>query len=160
MLLVCPTQGCISEKDPDGPSLQVGEPLPQFEVMLNDGKQISTETFMGKTGVIVFFNTGCSDCQKELPVVQQLWDKIKNDDNIVMTVIARQESEKEILEYWEKTGLTMPFSPQEDTKIYNLFAPSVIPRIYISDPKGIIRYSYDDVKMPTLEDLEQAILTM
>ena len=51
----------------------------------------------------------------------------------------------------------MPYSPQPDRRVYSLFAPRVIPRIYISDAQGIIRHMYVDIGMPTAEILAEEI---
>ena len=157
MILTCTTQGCISDDDPEGPIIGIGDTLPQFSVNLTDGTTVTTQTFMGKVGVIVFFNTGCSDCREELPVIQQLWDYYKDNKDVVIALIARQESEKEINEYWEENGFTMPFSPQDTKEVYNLFAPSVIPRIFISDKHNVVRFSSGDTDMPDIELLKVTI---
>lgn len=153
MMFVCTTTGCISEDEPQGPSLIVGDSLPQFSVMMSDGQEISTSSLKGVVPVIIFFNTGCSDCQKELPVIQNLWDEYKGNSQVKIVPIAREESKKEILEYWEANNLTLPFSPQDNRDIYNLFAPSIIPRIYIANPQGVITAAYDDSNMPSLSSL-------
>lgn len=157
MMFVCTTTGCISDDDPKGPSLNVGDPLPQFSVTLNTGEEFSTSSLKGKIPVIVFFNTGCSDCRKELPVIQELWESYKEDSKVKIIVIAREESAEGIATYWEENGLSMPYSPQDTKEIYNLFAPSVIPRIYIANPSGIITATFDDVEMPTVEVLKSEI---
>jgi hypothetical protein len=51
----------------------------------------------------------------------------------------------------------MPYSPQSDRRVYSLFAPRVIPRIYISDAQSIIRHMYVDIGMPTAEILAEGI---
>lgn len=153
MILAFTTTGCIAENEPEGPSLTVGDNLPQFSVVMNDGQEITTSTLKGKVPIIVFFNTGCPDCQKELPVIQKLWEQYKNDPIVKIIPIAREESQDKIQKYWEANNLTLPFSPQENRAIYNLFAPSVIPRIYIANKKGIIIATYDDSDLPSLSSL-------
>lgn len=157
MLFVCTSQGCISDKEPEGPSLKVGDSLPVFSVEMNNGEIITTQSLKGHVSVIVFFNTGCPDCQKELPVIQALWELYKDSELVKIVPIAREESAKEIEAYWKANDLTMPFSPQENRDVYSKFAPSVIPRIYISNTEGVIMASYDDVEMPSLSDLVSVI---
>lgn len=159
MMLVCTTTGCVTENEPDGLSLNPGDPLPQFVVEMNDGESISTESLKGKVPVIVFFNTGCSDCRQELPVINNLFLKYKDDIRVKIVPIAREESADEIKEYWASNGLSMPWSAQENRDIYSLFAPSIIPRIYIADPQGIIRFAYDDASLPSVDTLEKDIDT-
>ena len=47
-----------------------GDYLPEFQVELNDGSILSTSDLLGKVSVLVFFHTGCPDCQQEFPVIQ------------------------------------------------------------------------------------------
>ena len=157
MLFVCTTTGCITENEPQGPSIKVGESLPAFSVEMNNGEVISTSSLSGKVPVIVFFNTDCSDCQRELPVIQELWEDYQSTPEVSIVLIAREESEEQIDEYWKKNNLTMPYSPQDNRDIYSLFAPSVIPRIYIADRTGKIVMAYDDSDMPSLSALKQVI---
>lgn len=157
MLFVCATTGCVSESEPDGPSLAVGDSLPQFSVIMNNGELVTDLTLKGKVPVIVFFNTGCRDCQKELPVVQELWEQYKDVSDVKIVPIAREETKEEILEYWNTHNLTLPFSPQEGREVYNLFAPNVIPRIYVADKKGVIKACFDDSDMPSLNTLTAII---
>lgn len=157
MMIVCTTSGCVSENEPDGPSLGAGQVLPQFEVAMNNGETVSTSTLKDKVAVIVFFNTDCGDCRQELPVIQQLWERYEETPDVEVVAISREESETDISTYWEENGLTMPFSPQETREVYSLFASNVIPRIYIANREGIIIATYDDSNMPTLQDLTDII---
>ena len=148
MMIVCTTTGCVTDDEPDGPSLIAGDPLPEFSVTMNNGEVISTNSLKGTIPVIVFFNTGCSDCQKELPVIQKLWEEYNNTQGVKIVAIAREEKADEIRNYWKKNGLSLPYSPQDTREVYNLFATSIIPRIYIANRDGIITSTFDDSKMP------------
>lgn len=50
--------------------IQPGDALPEFMVEMNDGTILDRDSLRGKVSVLVFFHTSCSDCQRELPVVQ------------------------------------------------------------------------------------------
>ena len=70
---------CITDDDDDRGdfALVAGDALPQFSVEMSDGGMLNTQSFSGKVGVIVFFHTDCPDCQKELPVIQKVYDTYK-----------------------------------------------------------------------------------
>lgn len=141
---------CINDEEPDGGNLSLNDNLPLFSVIMNNGEEISTQSLKGKIGVIMFFNTNCSDCQKELPVIQDLWDIYKGDNDVMIVPISREEGIQEIIEYWTENNLTLPFSAQENRDIYSLFAKSIIPRIYISNSEGTIVFMSGDEDMPSL----------
>ena len=103
--------------------------------------------------VIFFFNTQCPDCRKELPAAQELYDSIKEDETLMMACISREQGEDEILDYWKQAGLTLPYSAQQDRSIYDLFASSGIPRIYLIDARGTVRRVYNDRYLPSAAEL-------
>ena len=69
---------CISDgDDSDTGSIELvaGDKLPAFSVTMNDGRVVTHESLRGKVSFIVFFNTGCKDCRRELPVIQQIYER-------------------------------------------------------------------------------------
>lgn len=144
---------CIIEKDDyDGTELTVGDELPTFELEMNDGKILTRDSLQGKESMIVFFNTDCPDCRKELPVLQIFWERYR--EYVAMVCISREEKSDKIAKYWKENRLTLPYSAQENRTIYNLFARTSIPRIYIADRNLIITRVYTDNPLATLEQLE------
>ena len=160
LLVLAVFSACISE-DPDedsqGANLVVGDTLPAFQVTMNDGSTVSTSDLLGGVSVVVLFSVDCGDCRTELPEVQRLWDL---GTGVPIVLIARENTEEQIQSFWQQAQLTMLYSPQSDRKVYSLFATSRVPRIYISDAQGVIRYSHADDAMPSAEQLEEEINTL
>ena len=147
-------------------SLVVGDQLPEFEVTMNDGSVVRTADLLGQPSVVVLFSVDCPDCRHELPEIQRLWDMSRkgeltgNGQPLPIVLIARKNTAEDIEPFWQTAGLTMPYSPQPDRRVYSLFAPRVIPRIYVSDAQGIIRHMYVDIGMPTAEIIVENIKTI
>lgn len=137
--------------------IRVGQKLPQFSVTTSDGTEISTQTLLGRRSVAVFFNTTCPDCQRELPRIDSLYRAHQNDALFILVCIARDQQAEPIQAFWEAKGLVMPYSPQTGRKVYELFARSVIPRIYIASTDGVVRYMHDDQDMPTFQQLNDEL---
>ena len=150
---------CITDDDDDRGdfALVAGDALPQFSVEMSDGGMLNTQSFSGKVGVIVFFHTDCPDCQKELPVVQKVYDTYKENPDVLLSCISRSESGSEVQVYWEKHSFTLPFSAQNDDAVFSLFASHTIPRILITDKEGIIRAVYTDDPLATYQELAKDI---
>ena len=147
----------------DADSLVVGDQLPAFEVTMNDGSVVRTADLKGQPSVVVLFSVDCPDCRHELPEVQKLWDRSRqgeltgNGKPLPIVLIARKNTVEDIEPFWKFSEFTMPYSPQPDRKVYSRFAPSRIPRIYISDASTTIRVAYADTGMPTAETLAKEI---
>ncbi len=155
ILVVAMCESCIMEKEAEvNEYVRIGDTLPDFEAEMNNGEIVNTESLRGKDSMIVFFNTDCSDCREELPEVQKFWEEY--GEEITIVCISRAEVAEQVANYWEENGLTLPYSAQDDRNIYNLFATSIIPRIYISGPDLIVRQIYTCNPLATYEELRNA----
>lgn len=142
MLLCLLLTGCssINEDNNVTERVHVGDRVPSFTVdVVNDGvhSTFSTAQLTGET-VIVFFNTTCPDCQRDLPKLNQYYLKHKADEGFQMVAISRAEGEEDVAAYWKDKGLQIPYSAQDDRRIYELFASSIIPRIYFVSAQGVV----------------------
>lgn len=160
-----------SEESDSTLKVKVGDLIPAFSVstLIKDSADWRAETLQPETkdyvfsepksqkACIVFFNTECTDCQKELPVLQDFYNKYKNDRSFEMICIARAQQQEAIETYWKEHSLTLPFSPQGDRAVYSMFANSGIPLIVMTNQKGNITYIYTDKNTPTLSQLEESI---
>lgn len=133
--------GSIHEEDDVVERIVVGSRVPIFSVNVVDYEGLttsfSTNRLYGET-VIVFFSTQCKDCQRELPELNEYYLKHKDDEGFQMVAISRAEGEESVADFWSANNLQIPYSAQEDRKIYDLFASSVIPRVYFVSSSGII----------------------
>jgi len=93
-------------QSPNDDLVKVGDKMPAFSIVSDNGEVISSDKFKGKVILINFFATWCPPCQKELASVQQtLWPKYKDNNKFEMLVIGREHSDKELATYNEKKGL-------------------------------------------------------
>jgi thiol-disulfide isomerase/thioredoxin len=136
--------GCVvdepGESSGDIDLVGVGDRLPSFsvEVVDNDARYtFSSDALIGRT-VIVFFNTTCSDCQRELPVLNDYYLQHRSEPGFQMVAIAREETEESIQAFWQSHSLSIPYSPQDDRRVFNLFATATIPRVYFCEKTGEI----------------------
>ena len=155
IVVVSSLAGCINEKI-DGADLKVGDMIPGFSVVMNDGTAVSDQSLIGNVSFIMFFHTTCPDCQQTLPIVQEIYDTY-TQKGVRFAFISREEGAEEIKSYWTEQSYNMPYSTQNDRKVYNKFASSRIPRVYICDKDGIIRYIFTDDPIPTYDDLMSSL---
>lgn len=129
---------CVGDDEPrmdPQEYVEIGDSVPDFIV-----SDYHSETTIGKITLITFFDPLCGDCRRERPVLQYVWDNFGEDPDFEMVNIARGYTLENLAstdggEDW----MTMPYYPDPDRKIYNLFATSTIPRIYLIDREGIVR---------------------
>ena len=122
--------------------VKVGDEVPEFVVTDADGKTLSPSSLRGQVYVLNFFDTGCSDCQKEFPVLQQIYDKY--GDSVAVINIPRSQVVSEVMQYWNGKSLTMPVYTPRDKDLYYRFADKGIPLTYIVDGKGFVHAVFTD----------------
>lgn len=140
-MLLSVAAGCINDPE-GGVILKTGDKMPEFTAVTLDGVTITPDSLRGHESVIVFFNTECSDCRRELPLIQLQADE-EMPRGVKYLCISRQEGASQVAEYWNATGLTMQVSAQTDRAIYALFAKSGIPVTFRFDA-NLKLISYDD----------------
>ena len=146
---------CIKDKQ-IGNDLVVGSRVPDFSVVMNDGSTITGDSLRDGVSCIVFFYTGCPDCQKTLPAVQRIYDEYTMQ-GVSFALISREETDETISPYWQSNGYTMPYSAQSDRKVYELFAQTRVPRVYICKD-GVIKNIFTDTPAPpSYEDIRSAV---
>lgn len=136
-LVSCTMTDEEDEIQPSDNIVNVGDALPAFTVLMNDGQSLSSSQLRGKPSLIVFFSTSCPDCQRELPLLNARY--LAHGMDTTFVAISREEGWESVSSYWQQQGLSLPVSAQSDRTVYSLFAKKGIPRIYISDAQGIIR---------------------
>ena len=146
LLPLCLFVGCVADSSEEPAEseerVKVGDRLPSFSVDVIDGETthvFSSDRLSGPT-VIVFFHTSCSDCQRELPELNDYYLRHRDEPGFQMVAIAREETEAEIAEYWQAHGLSIPYSPQPDRQVYSLFASMTIPRVYVCSLSGVVEW--------------------
>ena len=119
-----------------------GEPCPQFQVTDMDGHtHVMPDNNM--PSIIFFFHTGCEDCNKQFPIIQQLYDDYGGKCHFIG--ISRGQLENEVRPFLKRNGYTFPVSADGTHTVYNLFARQIVPRVYIVG-SGTIQMATTDRK--------------
>ena len=145
---------CIKEKQ-TGADLAIGDPIPDFSAVMNDGSIVTGAGLQEGVSCIVFFTTLCPDCRQTLPHLQRIYEEYA-PKGVKFALISREEGAGSIRSHWAENGYTMPYSAQDDRRIYELFAATRVPRVYICRD-GIIRSVFTDSPTPCYEDLASAL---
>lgn len=155
MAILALLAGCIKERYA-GADLKVGDSLPDFRVEMNDGRTLTDESMGETVSVIMFFHTSCPDCQQVLPQMQKIYDEYASK-SVQIALISREESAESIEDFWKEKSLQMPYSAQRSRMVYELFAKTGIPRVYICGKGGIIRYIFTYDPNPSYDDMKSAL---
>ena len=163
MLVVFMQTSCLNDDDQNSASVNlvnVGDVVPEFMLIGANGETISSSSLGGQIYLLNFFDTNCPDCQKELPVLQQIYEKYKT--SVTLLNVPRSQTREEVNLYWDKAGLSMPVYMASNKDLYYQFATRGIPRTYVIDEKGVIQAVYTDSPIAdynTLDGVNRMVLS-
>lgn len=147
--------GCIQDTPGEGqPLVKPGDRLPQFCVEMSDGRIVTPADLEGAPALTVLFTTGCSDCRRLLP---ELEDVHRILPGLQMVLISRSETAVRLKLYWEENGLTMPWSAQSDDTVFRMFATSGVPRVYLTNSGGTVVREWNWDPVPQSSEIIAAV---
>ena len=89
-----------------------GNTVPYYNFIDRDGNVIKTDNTKGKVVVFNFWFASCPPCIAEIPELNEVYEKYKNNDNIVFAAITFEKEEK-IVKFQNKYNLKYPIVGQE-----------------------------------------------
>ncbi len=100
---------------------------PAFSLDSLKGDQLGLSDFKGKVVLLNFWATWCSPCRKEMPAMQTLWERYREQGFVILAVTADKGSRKQVESFVEKHSLSFPV---------------------LFDPRGEARNQYEVVGLP------------
>jgi peroxiredoxin len=92
-----------------------------------------------------------------MPYLQsEVFEKFGTDD-FFMIAIAREQQAGEVTEFRNAKGFTFPMAADPDNRIYGLFATEFIPRTFVIDKNGVVKWESAGLTRPQFQDLVSLI---
>lgn len=102
-----------------------------------NGNQVSLEDHLGKIVFLNFWATWCPPCREEMPSMEKLHTRFKNDDFIILA-IDLQETRRQVMRFKERFKLNFTILLDSDGKVGSKYAIRSIPSTYLVDRKGYL----------------------
>lgn len=113
-----------------------------FELQTLDGKRIHLTDLKGKKVLLNFWASWCGPCEKEMPHMQKVYEKMKgeNVEIVAVNVTSSEINEKVVHDFVKKHGLTFPIPMDVKGEVSFLYEAVSIPTSYFLDTDGVIRH--------------------
>ncbi|MDR1933457.1 MAG: TlpA family protein disulfide reductase [Spirochaetales bacterium] len=112
-------------------------PLSDFTLPLLSGGTQSLDSLRGKVVFLNFWATWCPPCRAEMPAMEKLYQKFKNDGLAFFTVNI-QEDKKDVEAFMKEFGLSFPVALDFKGEAAAMYGVRGIPTTYIIDRDGRI----------------------
>jgi thiol-disulfide isomerase/thioredoxin len=106
-----------------------------------DGNIVRLADLKGKNILVNFWATWCPFCVDEMPDLQLLYEKYKDDDFIVLAINV-QESKEKAAGYLEEAGIDLPVLLDKDSRIAALYGATSIPLTIAVNKDGVAVTGY------------------
>lgn len=123
--------------------LQVGNIAPDFTLLNLSDKPVSLHDLRGKPVMLNFWYASCTDCQAEIPTMQQFYTSKQavSQHFVILGVNTLGGDNKQTVQnYVQQNHLTYPIIMDDDQqRIATLYHVRETPTSYFLDPQGVIQ---------------------
>jgi thiol-disulfide isomerase/thioredoxin len=131
-----------------------------FPFIDGEGKTSTTADLKGKVVFINFWASWCPPCRAEMPSLENLYQKLKDNSNFVFLFINEDDDRSKGLKYLEANDFTIPFYQASGNVPAEIFSGSLPTTIVLNKKgkvvlkhSGMARYDTQDF-MSQLKELE------
>ncbi len=116
---------------------RISPPIKARDFTLEDleGSPVSLKDFQGKVVFLNFWATWCGPCRYEMPTMEKVWQKFKEEKFVILAVDLREGKEK-VSSFMKENGYTFPVLLDSGGGIANTYGIRAIPTTYLVDPEG------------------------
>ncbi|WP_083270699.1 peroxiredoxin family protein [Bacillus marinisedimentorum] len=128
------------EADGDVVGVAVGNKAPDFELQTLEGESVKLSDYRGQKVLVNLWASWCPPCRAEMPDIQDLYEKYKDDGFVVLGVnLTSAERENNTVQpFVEEFGLTFPILMDIRNEVGRTYQAISIPTSYFIDSEGII----------------------
>lgn len=121
---------------------RANHPAPAFTFQMIDGRPVTNASLRGRIAVLAFWATWCGPCRQELPTVDALYRRYRNDPRVVFVAVDTEGRSvvmppAKAQSFLSNMGLSLPLAINGDD--LGKFGSSVLPTLVILDPAGRVR---------------------
>lgn len=136
---------------------EVGQHAPEFNLTFFDGYEwegmpvAGLDDMRGRPIVLNFWASWCVECRYEADLLEQTWQKYR-DDGVIFLGVAYVDTEPKSLAYMDEFGVTYPHAPDLGTVVSRKYEITGVPETFFIDKDGVIRHVQIGPLTPQLMD--------
>ena len=165
-LLFALASACDFASEPDGPKglgegPRIGYRAPNFRLENLEGEEVSLKSFKGKVVFINFWATWCVPCKLEMPSMELLYNKYKEDGLEILAISNDLQGITAVRPFVDEMKLTYPILIDDDFRINEQYLVRSLPTSMIVGRDGIITHILIGARnweAPEAEDLIHKLL--
>jgi len=140
--------------------LNVNDTATDFTVEMVNGEKIQLSDLKGKVVLLNFWATWCAPCIREFyEMPSKILEKYKNEDFVFIPVAIGEDKALVTKKMAYLKGKEIDFNAgfDPDKKVWNKYATGAIPKNFITDKKGIIKFTSTGNNETNVDNLAKEI---
>lgn len=138
--------------------LQVGSPVPDFQITALDGSQMSLGAQRGKVVVINFFASWCNPCREEAADIEATWREVQ-DQGVQFIGIAYKDADSKAQAFLNEFGATYPSAVDPGNRTARAYGVTGVPETFVVDQQGLlVQHFIGPVTQQELEEVLSSLL--
>ena len=109
-----------------------------------DGQQVSLKQFRGKVLFINIWASWCAPCIAEMPTIENLYEKVKDNPNIRFLMISQDADPQKARTFIENKSFTLPYYFLK-SNLPSSLQSAYIPATYVVSQEGQIVYEKEGI---------------
>lgn len=110
-----------------------------FKVPALDGTRLSLADLKGKVVFLNLWATWCGPCKEEMPAMEQLWQRYKEQGLVVIALSMDSGGAKAVKPYIEHAKYTYLVGLDPKMEVAQLYGARSVPSTFIIDRQGMLR---------------------
>jgi peroxiredoxin len=124
---------------PSDNTVAAGKMATDFKLTSLSGQTVALSSLRGKVVFLNVWATWCPPCREEMPSIETLYEKFKDDKNFVVLAVSQDsDGRAPVASYVERHGLKFDVLLDPDNLVGEAYDVSGIPETFIIDQHGRI----------------------
>jgi peroxiredoxin len=117
---------------------RTGSLAPDFTLETLDGGMVSLSDLRGQVALINFWATWCPPCREEMPAIQNVYDRYR-DQGFTVLAVNLLETNAEVAAFAEELGLTFSILMDRQGQVLERYRVRGLPTTFFVDRTGVVQ---------------------
>jgi cytochrome c biogenesis protein CcmG/thiol:disulfide interchange protein DsbE len=139
-------------------ALQVGSPVPDFQLTAFDGSPMRLSDYRGQVVVVNFFASWCTPCREEAPAIEQTWEAYQGR-GVQFFGIAYKDAASKAEAFLDEFGASYPSTAEPGNRTARAYGVTGVPETFVVDQQGNLLRHYvgSATKAQLSQDIDQLL---